>query len=90
MSEYIIRRLRLAHCKRGPSRCDVCREMAVPRICLLDISPPQAGQMQRRVIEVGTGAESEWREFDIARAFDSEDEALEYAAGHGIDDVDFR
>ena len=87
-SRYIIRRIRLAHCKRGPSRCHKCREMTVERVCLLDIAPPDSGLAQRRVIEVVIAGESVWREFDIVRTFESEGEAHEYAAQHGIQDID--
>ena len=82
MTRYIIRRMRLAHCKRGPARCEQCREMAsVERICLLEIDPP--GEMQRRVVQVRAGGP--WHEFDVVRAFDSEEEARAYASEQGIE-----
>ena len=87
MSRYIIKKLRLAHCKRGPSTCEKCREMDVERICLLDVCPPDAGKVQRRVIQVEVGGEEVWREFDIVRAFESKEEAIEYADKNGIKDV---
>jgi hypothetical protein len=80
---YIIRRVRIAHCKRGPSRCEKCREMDAERICLLDICPE--GEMQRRVIQVNEA----WCEFDIVRMFESEEDASQYAHEHGIEDVHF-
>ena len=82
MKQYLIRRVRLAHCKRGPDRCDQCREMDAERICLLDIRPE--GEMQRRVIQVG----EIWYEFEILRSFENKDEARSYAEEHGIDDVE--
>lgn len=88
MSRYIIRRLRLAHCKRGPAMCLKCRQMDVQRLCLLDTNPPDQGQVQRRVIQVRGEEGQVWREFDVVRAFDSEEEAERYAAEHGIADVD--
>ncbi|MBN1977922.1 MAG: hypothetical protein JW918_11010 [Anaerolineae bacterium] len=84
---HIIRKIRLAHCKRGPEVCEKCREMDVERICLLDISPPDAGLVQRRVIEVTIEGEKAWREFDVVRAFADEEEAAAYAAQNGIEDV---
>lgn len=87
MAQYIIREMRLAHCKRGPELCETCREMDVERPCLLDIAPDDAGLMQRRVIEVEVNGETEWREFDIVRSFESEEEARAYADEHGIADV---
>jgi hypothetical protein len=89
MSRYIIRKIRLAHCKKGPSICDKCREMDAERICLLDICPPRVGEIQRRVIQVGIEDETVWREFDIVRAFESKEAAREYADKNGIEDVEF-
>ena len=87
MAQYIIRKMRVAHCKRGPELCEACREMDVERPCLLDIAPDDAGLMQRRVIEVEVNGETEWREFDIVRSFESEGQARAYADEHGIADV---
>ena len=89
MSRYIIRRIRIAHCKRGPSICDKCREMDVERICLLDICPPRVGEIQRRVIQVKREGEKVWREFDIVRTFESREEAEKYASKNAIEDVAF-
>jgi hypothetical protein len=86
----IIRQVRLAHCKRGPSRCEKCREMDVERICLLNIDPPQQGRLQRRVIQVRVDGVDVWREFDVVRAFESEAEARAYADAHGIVDVELQ
>jgi hypothetical protein len=61
--------------------------MDIERICLLDICPPDAGQIQRRVIEVAVDGETEWREFDVVRVFADEEEAIAYAAQNGIEDV---
>ncbi len=85
---YIIRRIRLAHCKRGPEVCEQCREMDVERICLLDINPPHPGEVQRRVIQVAVGGEEVWREFDVVMAFECEEDARVYAAEHGVEDVE--
>ncbi len=78
----------MAHCKRGPERCEKCREMEAGRICLLEIAPPDAGMMQRRVIEVTVDGESLWREFDIVRSFDDEEQAITYARENGVGDIE--
>jgi hypothetical protein len=85
---HVIRRMSLAHCKRGPALCEKCREMNEPRICLLDVCPPDAGSMQRRVVELTVDGEQVWREFDIVRVFASEIEAREYAAENGVPDIE--
>jgi len=82
MAHYIIRTIRIAHCKRGPERCEQCREMNGERICQLDIDPPQPGMMQRRLIEI----DKVWHEFDVVRVFADVDEARAYAAAQHIDD----
>jgi len=87
MTRYIVRRVRTAHCKLGPLRCEKCKEMDVGRICLLDIAPPDQGLVQRRVIEVEIDGESTWREFDIVKAFESAETAQAYARENGIRDV---
>ncbi len=81
---YIIRKIRLAHCKRGPERCAKCREMDEERICLLDVCPPDYGLLQRPVIQVG----DTWREYDVVRSFENAGEARDYAAEHHISDVE--
>ena len=88
LPRYIIRRIHLAHCKRGPAVCEQCRQMNAEGISLLDISPPHPGEMQRRVIAVQHGGEQVWREFDVVRTFDSDAEARRYAAEHSIEDVE--
>lgn len=85
---YIIRTQRLAHCKRGPAICEKCREMDAERICLLDICPPDAGEMQRRVISVIRDGQPTWREFDVVRIFESPEVARAYAEQKGITDIE--
>ncbi len=88
MTRYIIRRIRVAHCKRGPELCARCREMDSEKICLMDICPPNPGQEQRRVIEVTVNGESTWHEYDVVRVFDSEQEAKEFATRERIEDIE--
>lgn len=88
LPRYIIRRVRLAHCKRGPALCEECRRMDVERICLLDISPPHPGEVQRRVIAVQHGGQRVWREFEVVRTFETAAKARQYAAEHGVKDLE--
>ncbi len=88
MPQYIIRKIRLAHCARGPELCAKCREMDEARICLLDVDPPDRGMAARRTIEVEIKGMREWREFDVVRSFADEAEAGKYAEENGITDVD--
>jgi len=88
MPQYVIRRIRLAHCARGPERCEKCREMDREAICLLDMDPPNQGIVTRRVIPLEVDGETVWREYDLVRVFESEAEAREYAAQNGVEDVE--
>ncbi|MCP4542789.1 MAG: hypothetical protein GY832_37170 [Chloroflexi bacterium] len=63
--------------------------MGAEKICLLDISPSDVGELQRRVIQVNVEGEEGWREFDVVRVFKSETEARAYADANGIKDVEF-
>jgi hypothetical protein len=85
--KHMIRLMALAHCKRGPARCEACRAAAPPRWCLLDVDPPDRGMVQRRVTEVQTETGPEWREFDVVRVFAGEAEARAYAREHGLDEA---
>jgi hypothetical protein len=55
--------------------------------CLLDICPADAGLMQRRVIQVEVEGDVMWREFDVLKVFEDEQEARAYARERGITDV---
>lgn len=94
MSRLIIRRLRQAHCKKGPESCEECRRTAEQpgKACLLELFTP-GGSVQRRIIELPsptTGDGSEWFEYDIVRVFATEAEAVSFAEENRIDDVDLR
>lgn len=84
---HIIRKVRLAHCKLGPSRCEKCRELDAERVCLLDVCPPSQGKVQRRVIQLSSDGKQVWREFEIVRVFEGVEEAMAYADEQGIGDV---
>lgn len=85
---YVIRKTRVAHCKRGPALCEDCREWSVQKICLLDTCPPRPGEVQRRSIQLERGGERIWREYEIVRSFESAAEAERYAKDSAIEDVE--
>ena len=88
MNTFLIKLIRIAHCKRGPDICEKCREMDGERICLLEVFPTGSGMAQRRVTELNRGGKKEWLEFEVVRVFDSRDEAEEYARQNQIKDVE--
>ena len=89
MADFIIRKIRLAHCKKGPDRCEQCREMKEEKICLLKLFSPDSDRIQRRMIEIHRDGEKVWYAFDIIRMFEKRAEAESYAAENGIQDVEF-
>jgi hypothetical protein len=89
MPRYIIRRIRGAHCKRGPETCELCRKADFDKTCLLDIDPPDRGMVQRRVMDFTIGGRAVTTEFDTVKVFASEDEARAYARAHGITDAEY-
>ena len=76
----IVRKIRLAHCKRGPEACDLCRQWDAEAWCLLELFEPGESLQQRRTIEVEIASVKLWREFDVLRRFETEDEARAYQA----------
>ena len=88
MPRYLIRRIRLAHCARGPEQCEQCRALDREVPALLDVDPPNYGMVARRIIEIQTAEGPAWREFDVVRTFQDEREARAYASEHGVTDVE--
>lgn len=84
---YVIRRIALAHCKRGPARCARCSEVARERVCLLDTLPTAHPEAARPVIACQEDGVTVWRTYDVVGEFATADEARDFARGQGIDDV---
>lgn len=75
---YIVKLLRVPHCKRGPENCRICREKNILRWHLLDIDPPDQDRVQRPVIEIEIAGEKQFRVFDVIKTFESEADARKY------------
>ncbi len=84
----IIRRIRTAHCKKGPGRCPQCRELSDGAICLLELWPPDAGTAQRRMISLNEGGQRTWYAYEVVRKFDTAAEARAFAEQNAVDDVE--
>lgn len=82
-----IRLLAHAHCARGPKQCERCREAtALPASpALLDVCP--AGDAARPTIAVERDGQPGHRVYDVVRRFADAREAQDFAAAHGITDV---
>ena len=88
MDNYVIKAIRTAHCKRGPERCEKCREMDDERICLVEVFSANSGMAQRRVLEFERNGVREWLAFEVVQVFDSREEAEMYALENHIKNVD--
>lgn len=84
---FVIRRLTLPHCARGPRRCERCREPRPPTICLLD-TRPEPPEAARPLIALAAGGRTVYRPYDVVRAFERDDEARAFARAHGVTDVE--
>ena len=87
MKNYVIREIRMAHCKRGPQRCEKCCEIDIDKICLLEIFPEDYGLSQRRVMAFDHAGEKKRLTFEVVKVFDSADEARSFAQQNHISDV---
>ncbi|PKL46222.1 MAG: hypothetical protein CVV42_17210 [Candidatus Riflebacteria bacterium HGW-Riflebacteria-2] len=85
--KYVIKKLSVPHCKRGPERCQLCREMAEPRWCLLDVDPPDKEILQRPVIELAIDGERHFLVYDVIKSFASEEEARLYMTTGALPDI---
>jgi len=83
-SEYVISKIFVPHCARGPKRCEKCKQMAEEKkYCLLQIYF-QGGTIARPVIELEKDDKRQWYEFDLHKTFTDENEAKMYANEHEI------
>ena len=73
--KYVMKKLAVPHCKRGPDRCEACRDHNAERWCLLDVDPPDQDLIQRPVLEFSWHGERQIRVYDVIRSFAGEDEA---------------
>jgi len=78
--KFVIKKLAVPHCKRGPEYCELCRKNAEPRWCLLDVDPPDKDMVQRPVIELSIDNERHFLVYDVIKSFTSEEEAHQYMA----------
>lgn len=69
--KYLMKRMRVPHCKRGPQRCEICRTQNVEKWCLLDVDPPDQDKVQRPVLEFVCQGERLIRVFDVLKSFAS-------------------
>ena len=89
-TRYIIRRIGLTHWARGGLRCTRCAslESQSPVPCLLDVSPPDAGMITRRTIQISRDGTAKRVDFDVVMVFETEEEAKCFAEKEGIVDLE--
>jgi hypothetical protein len=78
-SIYVIRKMSVPHCARGPLRCEKCRIMEKEvKICLLKVHF-EPGEITRPVIDIYVNGKKKFCEYDLIKTFENEKEAKEYA-----------
>ncbi|MEM2145061.1 MAG: hypothetical protein QW279_06855 [Candidatus Jordarchaeaceae archaeon] len=83
-SIYVIRKMSIPHCARGPLRCEKCKEMEKEKkICLLKVNF-EAGEVTRPIIEINKNGKKCLCEYDIVKTFENENEAKEYAKRNSL------
>lgn len=78
---YVIRKIPVMYKKPRPHEA---KQTYPERYCLLNVCPEKYGEVARRVIQVYWEGKKEWREFEVAREFETEQEAVSYAEQHKI------
>ena len=87
--KFVIKKLSVPHCKRGPERCELCRKNSEPRWCLLDVDPPDKEMVQRPVIELSIDSERHFLVYDVIKSFASEEEARQFVKTSSLHDIHF-
>lgn len=87
--KFVIKKLSVPHCKRGPERCELCRKNSEPRWCLLDVDPPDKEMVQRPVIELVIDGERQFLVYDVIKSFVSEEEARQFLQTSDLPHIHF-
>jgi len=87
--KFVIKKLAVPHCKRGPEHCELCRKNSEPRWCLLDVDPPDKEMLQRPVIELVVDGERHFLVYDVIKSFASEEEARQFLRTSELADMHF-
>nr|MDO8079193.1 hypothetical protein [Candidatus Freyarchaeota archaeon] len=83
-SIYVIRKMSVPHCARGPLRCEKCKEMErEKKICLLKVYF-EPGEIARPMIEIYKNGKKRLCEYDLAKTFEDEKEAKDYAKKNAL------
>ncbi|MHA1298484.1 MAG: hypothetical protein ACTSO9_03470 [Candidatus Helarchaeota archaeon] len=81
---YVIRKMALPHCARGPKWCEKCAEAAKnKRTYLLEVYF-DPGTMARPMIEISVQGEKMLNVYDVIKEFKTEEKAREYAKENGL------
>lgn len=81
---FIIRKMSIPHCARGPLRCKKCKEAEkVKKICLLKLYF-EPGEITRPMIEIYKNKKKCLCEYDIEKTFEDENEAKDYAKRNAL------
>ncbi len=85
--KFVMTKLSVPHCKRGPERCELCRKSSESRWCLLDVDPPDKQMVQRPVLDIEIDGERHFFVYDVIKSFVSEEEALTFLKSSELTDI---
>jgi 4-hydroxybenzoate polyprenyltransferase len=81
---FVIKEITLAHCAKGPERCDVCKKLvSEKKICLLRISTESKGRTMR-VMEYTIDDKKGLYEFEVEKIFNEKADAIEYSKENNV------
>ena len=82
--KYVIRKMSLPHCAKGPKGCKKCAEAAKDKKIYLLKVYADPGTMARPIIEVNIHGEKFWQVYDVVQSFATEKQAKEHAKKNGL------
>ncbi|MFZ5950355.1 MAG: hypothetical protein ACOYXC_06600 [Candidatus Rifleibacteriota bacterium] len=83
--KYLLKKQVVPHCKRGPHRCEICRDSNEAKWCLLDVDPPDQDKVQRPVVEFSHAGEKFFKVFDLLKVFADRAEAEKYCRDNDLE-----
>lgn len=75
--EYLLKKMRTFHCKRGHPNCDRCKELydEGDKFCILEM-PRDTGMVSRPVTVIHKGGADIYIEYEFHKCFKTKQEAL--------------
>ena len=83
--EYLLKKMRTFHCKRGHPNCDRCKELydEGEKYCILEM-PKDTGMVSRPVAVIKRAGTEMFIEFEFYKCFKTKQEALDVSKNMNI------